>query len=525
MTNWKQKIFLYLTAGLGLAVFLVVLGNSACAETVSEGSNLAPGSVQLDDNFAENLMNYAKSITDPGPFTGEKEADMEAVPPFIYSPFAQFNLLLDKNQKQSFQKGENIDLKGVINYKLQNKDEFKNSIKKGCEAANIAEDKCIIPNIYNPSFSDLGIFVQVWRKDDSKNPINGDYLLDEFYTSWGVQLSEGQTKEFDLKWKVPEETVSGDYYFSLYVNSDKRFSLLGVPFQAFSSSLNYGFNVLGQGERGVELDKNNILINDQLFVYSRPAPELIPVEGKIIVQIPLTNLNESKQSVKFSYELSDWSQENPTDIYDSNSETKELSAGEKSTYRVVVKPDNLKSVQNLRIIAQTNQNKSIANIRFLVKESNQGVFRYLGLASQENGGNLVPMFCLRNAQSKGYFDGKVRLTISAQGNQQGIWEKQGKMLANQDRCFVITDAKFNIEKDSPTTIKGEIFDQNGRVVDEKEISFSPQISEKRGLIANGEAQINKIWGTKKFLIGAIVLIVIAILGILKYFKQAQAKNE
>jgi len=519
MTKIKQKKALtFLVSLLTVGVGFVFLHRSVEAE-------LAPGSAQLDENFANSTENYAKNLPNPGPFMGGKEADMEGVSPFIYSPFTQFNLAVDKSQKQAYQKGEIVDLKGTLSYKLQTKEEFGASIKRGCQAVNKVQKDCITPDIYNPHFADLGVFIQVWRKDDSVNSKNGDFLVDEFYTLWGMQLKEKETKDFNLKWRVPDETVPGDYYFSLFVNSNRRFSVLGEPFQTFTSGFNYNFNVSGSGENGVELDKDNIEIGGNSFVYRRSAPEITSTGGEIAVQIPVKNLDNVDRSVKLSYELSAWSQENSADTLDSNSEIKGLAAGDEIIYKVVVKSNNINSVQNLKIIAQTDKSKSIANIRFAIKGNNQGIFRFLGLASQEESKDVIPMFCLRNAQYEGYFSGKVRLTVASQGDSAVVWEKDGDMIANQDRCFVVKDSKFRFKRTSPITIKGEIFDRNGRLTDKKEISYPLQESTKNGILENYGERVNEIWGTKKILAGAIIVLITAILGIIIYFKKIQTTND
>jgi len=509
MTKTKPEAFFQLTIWcLNAAVFFILSAGFAKAE-------LASGKAEFDENFVEDMRGYVDNLPSPGPFTGKKEADLEEIMPFIYPPLTVFDLSVGKEQERNYHRGTEINLKGTLGLSFQTREKLDKNIKDSCRSKGInpGSETCMLPEIYFPEFADLGVFVQVWRKDESDESDKGDYLMDEFYAAKDLTLNENERQEFNINWKVPRDLKEGKYYFSLYVNSGKRYNLSGFPTQAFSSGLDYGFNVQGEGENGIELDKNNITIDKSPFIYRQPAPEIKTSESGIKVEIPVVNLNEAEQTVKLNYTLFGWSQEDYGDVIDAGEEYRNLEPGQISIYTVNIKPADTDSVQNLKITANTGNSKSASNIRLLVKDKNRGLFRFLGLASPETRRDTaLPIFCIRNASYFGYFNGKVKLTFTGQNGKPVIWEKEGQMLAGNDKCFVVRDSNLKFKKDTCLKIKGEIFDDRGRTVDEREANYSCQPTEEksRGNISGiSREYFEDIKKSKKSLI-ALVLIIIGL---------------
>ena len=418
---------------LGLAVFLFSTENKAFA--------LEPGRVQLDDDFGQKIAPYI--LSQPvvaGPFTGGKEADMEEILPFYTSPLTRYDFLVTTaNQKQSFKPGEKITLNGRIGYSF-NVGESQKALDglKGCK------EGCPNSGVYRfPVLPEVGVFVQVWRKDEDKaQSLEGDYLVDEFYAAENINLAENVSKEFSTDWQTPAGLKDGNYYFFFYVNSAKRFTLDGSPLVAFNQAAVYNFRITNtENSNGLEIDKNDISINGKSYIYRQPAPEIQPENGKITVAVPLSNLSPETREAKITYQLFGWGQEDPADLVDAKQVSKTIGAGEKSNLEYTFSPPETGSLYSLKIRATNATSVSTANIRFVVKDQARGIFRYLGQAL-DGAGNLQPVFCLRNAAWAGLFHGKVKITAFDKNNKLlGAFEKEGSM-RSEDRCFAIGNREW-----------------------------------------------------------------------------------
>lgn len=452
---------------LFFSLFTVLLFSSLVEKVEAA---LEPGSVQFDKDFSQQISEYVQNQPAAGPFTGKKEDDLEKIIPFIYSPSTRFKLDVDSENDRLYRKGEEINLPGKLAFSFQSKEDYALAAKGWCQ--NIQkenpESQCQIPTRYTPEYNDLGIFVQVFRRDeDKKESIKGDYLIDEFYAEERINdLKENEAGNFNLKWKIPAEIKEGNYYFSLYVNSNKRFSLSGFPVETFSAGAVKNFIIAGEGDNGIEIDKNNLKINGRSFVYRAPSPT---VAGAAKIEVPVVNLNPREETVNLNYLLSGWSQEDPSDKLKAGREAKTIAAGGKQVFEINIKPDEISTVQNVKILAETPTSKSSSNIRFVEANKGRGLFRFLGLARSEDN-SYLPMFCIRNANYTGYFDGKVKLTVTNKDGNPVVWEKEGAMKAKEDACFIVKNERLRFQSPDCIKTEGEIFDKQNRLVDKREIS-------------------------------------------------------
>lgn len=510
MIKTKLTKSLVLISGcLGLAVVFYLLSGSAKAAN-------EPGNVQFGADYQSKLIDYMDSLSDPGPFTGAESADIKQVYPLFLSPYANYEINFNSPGKQAYQKGEKLSIKGDLNYSFQSPEKVKKIVGDACQAKYKGKQGACQTNPanYQAKLTDLGIFVQVFRKDEDPEGLkNGDYLVDEFYTNLAHDSQEMSGKlPFDLSWTVPTEIKEGKYYLSLSVNSAKRFDLSGTPLLAYQAAKIFDFSVIKDGENGIELDKNNILINNTPYVYRSPSPTVEPLNGEVKIVIPVVNLSSNERTVKIRYEISGWGQEDVAGIIQSGTDTLVIGSSEKSTYEVKVKPEDVSSIQNIRIIAENAGSKSVSNIRFLLKDKNRGNFMYLGLAqSGQEQKSYQPLFGIRNAQYQGYFDGKIKLTVTDKNQQENTWEKSGKINA-KDSYFLVNSDSMKFADLDCLKIKGEIFDSQGRLVDQKETSY--QCSKSQIIKNNFSDQILSIQKNKKVILALVLLIIAGIAGTL-----------
>jgi len=434
----------------------------------------AGAKVKLDENFKEEFGKYlsAKSAVQ-SPFVNQEQEDMEMVYPYHADPLNDFDLSFDSQGRKNYNAGDQLKLNGSVKFTPRGEEEIK-KLTEGCE-------NCKVPPVYNiPLLDDVGIYVQIWRRDEQDGAIRGDYLIDEFHAAEGLTLRAGKAQNFSVEWQIPGEIKGGQYYLSFFIDSNKRFNLKGMPLVVFLSAADYDFYVTKPEEagNGVELDKDNILINDESYVYRQPAPTVEPKEGEISVVVPLVNLNTDKQEINVRFELNGWGQGDPADSLLIKKDVVTLEPGEIVDLIYVFNPDNINSVYNLKAVAAAANSISTSNVRFVVKDKNRGLFGFLGVAEKDN--SLLPMFCLRNAQWIGTFDGKVKVTKNDfKDNQIASWEKTGSMEA-RDRCFVIKDQNMRINE-GVVKLKGEIYNKEGKVVDTRTVMYNLRPAQDKGV--------------------------------------------
>jgi len=331
--------------------------------------------------------------------TGKPDSDIKETYPSFTDPLSNYDLTLD-SKDQSFSPGGTISLGAKLKFNFKGQNTLKSSCPN-CDASKLYP----ISEIPNTS-----VFVQVWRKDDDKtSSLKGDYLIDEFYALNNVLLKENEEKIFNVNWNAPASEKLGDYYFSFYINSAKRFNMKGTPLVAFYPAETFNFHLKqDKSINGIELDKNNIKVGNKDYSYRQPAP-VIDGAGSVTVSVPLTNLSKNPENIKVTYDLLGWGQEDAKDlILPEKTENVTLASGEKKDLNFTFNPDDINSVYNLKIVASASDSQSVSNIRFVLKDKNRGIIRFLGMVKNQE--NLAPLFCVRNAQWQGTFSGKLKLT-------------------------------------------------------------------------------------------------------------------
>lgn len=541
----RKKIQKFLFLGF---LFLCLCGfDSAWAEEVKKGYE-KPEIRQADKNF--NIEGAFSKTNNPF-FYGSPEQKMERTFPFYSMPYSEFRIDFDKNNKKFYQSGEEAFISGKISYSSSNAEAEINKIREDClsdqknKQGEKNEEICEAPPVYYfPSFSNVSILAQIWRKeeDETKMQAKGDHLVDEFYVAEDFFLGEKDEKEFELQWKVPENLKSGKYYAAFFVNQNKHFTLFGFPVNIFSPFTRFDFELIrGENdlEGGVLIDKNNIKINDQEYSQVLPAPSVEEKDRKINFEIPIYNPGLKAESVKVMYSLQRWTQENPEDEVSKKEDSLNLNPESSEILRFDFSPNELDSFYNLQVTVFSEGAKSMTDIHFAVKDKNRGVIRFLGVGKNRSEEANWPIFCLRNANWQGVFPGKFEISVFDSENKKVTdWRSEGEIEAKDGICFVIKDPDFFGKKPAECLkMEGVLTSKNNKLSDKKTILLNCDSNQKE---VSGEKKksegvtLNFIEGLtlqKKrealiFLTGLILIIVlIAGIIIIKYIKNNKEIDE
>jgi len=460
MLKWKQTFSLTLLVAV-VSFFIPVFSKAA--------------DVEVKPGFYDQYVEYLNKMPAPTPLNGGPSTDLKEVIPSYRLPFSVLKVELAPGKSLSFAPGDKINLPGVLSYVWKGSDNIK-KIQDLCMEKVKDEAQCKMPEAYRiPEFNNLGVYVQIFRKDATKEGQDkGDFLVDEFYSVTGETLLENDKKNFNINWAVPEELKGGNYYFLVYLNQDKSYDLLGTPLVVFSETKRFDFEVKNNASSGIELDKNNIKINGADYAYRRPAPT---VKGsEVTVEVPLLNLNESEGQVTVKYDLYRWGRTNSKDLIDSKVESKILKANSGETLKYTFTPNTVDSVYDLKIKTSTDKSVSTAYARFVMDGKHRGIFRFLSFVT--DGKEATPMFCLRDANWSGRFQGKVRLTL---GDEK--FEQEGSINADDGKCFILNN-KLRVKNGECKSLKAEILDKGGNTVDSREVSIN--CGEKREVKVTGK---------------------------------------
>lgn len=479
---------------------------------------------------------------------GSKILEMERTLPFYSEPFSHFQVDFSTDNKKFFQAGEEVLIRGSLSYTSRTSEEEVKKAQDNCLAdqANKTDDQkkavCEAPPVYYfPSFSDVSVLAQVWRQEEDKVKMQakGDNLVDEFYIGNGFKILENEKKDFGVRWKIPENLKPGKYYVAFFINQHKSFTLSGFPVNIFSPSFRFDFDVIrgeGNSEGGVRIDKDNIKINGKDYSQVLPAPSVQRDNGNINFEIPVLNPSEKAEIGAVTYKLQRWTQEDPGDLITEKTESFNLAPGSQESLRFGFSPGEKDSFCNLEVTVQTEKTKTMTDIHFAVAGIDRGIIRFLGIAKGRNSNNPFPLFCLRNAQWQGIFDGKLKLAFSdASGKSVKDWESEGKIEAKDGVCFVIKDQTISdFAKSNCLKIDGKLEGKNGELFDEKNALYNCGDLENAPTNISLHNQNNTalpiVLQNKReallFMAGLVfILVIVIIFGVRRYLKNKDEENE
>lgn len=457
--------------------------------------------VEVKPGFYDQYVEYLNQMPAPTPLNGGESKDLLEVIPSYRMPFSILKLETTGLKKTDYLAGEKINFSSNLSYKWKGATNIK-KIQEVCLEKVKDEAQCKMPQAYKVSeFNNLGVFVQVWRKDQTKEGQDkGDYLIDEFYALTDESLTENEEKNFPVNWTIPQELKGGSYYFLLYLNQNKSFDLLGTPLAVFSETKRVDFEVKNNGQNGLEIDKNNLKVGGLEYAYRRPAPT---VKGnQVEVEIPLFNMNETDENAAVKYDLYSWGRTNSKDLIDSKTESQALKANSSKVLKYAFIPGKKDSVYDLKIKITTEKSVTSAYVRFVMDGKHRGIFRFLSFV--EEGKEQTPMFCLRDANWSGKFQGKIKLTMGEEKFQE-----EGSINADDGKCFILKNL-LKVKNNECQTVKGEIFDKEGNLVDSKEASVN--CGEKQVKQEKIKTQTENLKNSNNNLIYALILFMLLLIG-------------
>jgi len=448
------------------------------------------------DEIQSGLDKLASSIPPENPFRHVDGGDFERVLPFSYPPFLNFNVSINKGEEQMFGPGSNIDVKGAISFSNDNNQAELAKLDVRCKemTKNNAEAQKGICRNYNSlsvnSFEHLNLFVQVWRMDESQSRGEyGDFLVDEFYAKEDFSIKKGQNVPIEINWKRPKDLVGGRYYFSFFINAAKNLPVLSFTPDIFSPLNQFQFDVEGNKQVGVFFDKNSTKINEETYFPVNRIPTVKTVDGKVNVKGVIVNKNSVAADAKVEYKLYRWTQEDEKNILSQNQEVFNVKPGSNQNFEFSFAPYDEESFYTLEVISQTGQEKSVVSIHMIVDGKSKGKFIFIGQAEKES--SIFPYLCLRDAAWTGNFKGRVELTASSSdGNVIGKWKKEGYLEPKDGFCLILKGNGFeNIKPGQCVSYKGNIYDQNNKLVDQSSIDYNCN--------NNSNEEVNKVAGSAK----------------------------
>ncbi len=458
----------------GLLIFSVFLAWSVSA---SAEEDLFKGS--SEEEIRAGLDQFFESMPPENPFSQVDGGDFERILPFAYDPFLTFKIKGRENYKQNFKAGENVEIEAVVSFTNDKTKVEIDKLKSRClemtKNNQTARDGiCRDYNVYDVnSFEHLNLMVQVWRTDESENrKTNGDFLVDEFYAKEDFSLEEGHLMPVQIDWKAPKDLIKGKYYFSFFINGNKKFPILSFAPDIFSPLNQIPFNIEGTKTGGVYIDKDEIEINTDHYFPVNRIPTVKLVNGKVVVKGLVKNTTDNLANADIEYKLYRWTQENEADVLAKKNQQISVKAGGSSSIEYSFEPFEKESFYTLQINVKSGQEKSMLNMALILEGKNRGVFIFLGPVEKES--KISPMICLRNATWVGNFKGRVDVSASLGASNKPIakWSQEGYLETKDGFCLVLKNNGFeNLKKGECTVFRGEIYDEKNNLVDQVTTDF------------------------------------------------------
>jgi hypothetical protein len=493
------------------------------------------GKIILDQNPEEGIQRFFDTLTPPNLFNAHND---ELIPSAsVYSSLlADIKVVPNPQNKKSYSSGDELDFKGALSYssgtvKSRLEEKQKECLKQF--SGKSEEEKnalCATGEISTiPSFSNVSVMVKIFRVDETpERNKTGDYMIDEFYVTEGMEIKDGEIKNFSFKWPISKTSKAGKYYAAFFVNSEKRFPLLGPPHITWSPLARFDFKVMEKDKEngaglGIEIDKNALKINNASYSPVNLPPIIEPKDGKIEVKFSATNLDMEGQTVKIKYELRNWVYGATPEILNNNEETRALDSGEKTEFSYIFSPNKRDSFYTVKVTARTQESLSTANFYLVVNNRAKGMFSYLGVSKNAEG-IFHPMLCALNAHWNGDFPGAVKISVNdSAGNKIAYWEGEGLLEPGSENCFMVRKITLDPRAIAGCLkLKGEILNTSQEIVDSIETSLNcmERDDKEKSLWVDGAGGIKR----NKILVLALVVVLIITSGTLIYLNRKKDES-
>ena len=212
--------------------------------------------------------------------------------------------------------------------------------------------------------TDTAVFVKIFRKRIDLDAVhqNGDDLVDQFFVREGIALNANATTSFTSVWKIPAQTLTGDYRIVTFVTSSHRYNLLGLSFTDDVTGNQTEFHVDGVN-RGVVWNKDGVTVAGELYRFAAFTPKLSPTSS-IVVAPELVNGTKEEQLATITWSLYSWDAQLSTNLIETTQTSEKLKPGEhvRPTYTVT---DTSHPVYLLVAESHWRDATSTLNIRFV----------------------------------------------------------------------------------------------------------------------------------------------------------------
>lgn len=356
------------------------------------------------------------------------------------------------------------------------------------------EGKILAKNKNQYPVVDGSIFLKIYKKqkEEEKKLINGDFLIDQFFVAENVSMDQDQEKSFDFKWDVPSALEPGEYYFTAYFQSSKKFNLAGL---SFTDDIKGGiavFDVIDDGSFSgtVEFDKNNVKLNGEPFNFIGKVKTFSSNE-EVLIEAPIENTTAKTIDLKIETDVYYWdSLSDSNKIFNSEKKEIKIAPGKKEMVWFKVKPNKF-AVNYVLITAKYLDKKTILPVRFGKNDIESARINFPGITNFPlKKGEKVEIFsCAHAVKDKNYMVSFFNLEDEAEDQVQNernyslqltLKDKKTNEIVGEFKYEGIISADMNGYKADfipdrnldNVSLEAVLKDEKGEIVDHSEMDFN-----------------------------------------------------
>jgi len=318
---------------------------------------------------------------------------------------------------------------------------------------------------------DTSVYVKIFRKQTNETVWhqNGHILVDQFFAAEHIDLSAKGQKPFTFTWKVPSYALSGDYFATTYVVTQKKFNFLGLTFTNDVNGNVANFSVIGEQTTSVSIDPNTLMVGNEKSSPVQPAVST-DATTPVILGANVINTTTQVQIVPVTWTVYHWDGVGEGNQIDQR--TEKISLNPKETKHVTYTVADTKYpvyFSTLKVVYQDTS--SIVSLRFARDGIDRTRINFPAVTSYplEAGKTATLFSCLHNtSNSASVQNGKLNLTVT---------DSSGTVIDSYEYTGDVTGAMMGVKHDfTPKETLGT-FDvnaklyQDGKLVDESTMHY------------------------------------------------------
>ena len=324
-----------------------------------------------------------------------------------------------------------------------------------------------IVNKNNQPITNGNVFVRVSQKNGNYIE-EGNFIVDEFIAIKDISLQSNESIPASFDWKIPDSAPSSEYIFNYFFSVGKKFNLGGLP---FSNEIIIGkatFDVVTDQKAFISFNRSATKVNNQKYYHIGDWP-IVENNSNVVIDQPIVNSFSEDKNVEVAYDVFYWDSLNGKDLLTSSKEQVIVPANSSVDLKYTVK--NVKeSVYYVRITAISGDQKSIINIRF-VNDVAKSRLNYPAITKFpiKKGDEVTLFTCFHNTSGVSA-NGKVVVKLLDKNDEEiTSTEYEGVITSNMmaDKNSFVAKQKYD-----NVTIKAQVFDNGGQLVDEYEVNYN-----------------------------------------------------